>query len=689
MESHPKAEELCQKTCPTEQAFNTDPNRFCGECRRALIANYDKFGHDEFLSCDPIESNNHETLENFRAAVANGCPLCVFAFTHLDTHILKGKTWDCFSQCSSFKIIRKLHYDQFTMSFCWIRRPLIPEQPETEHIVNIPFDLYALKTPPTLPPLIPGLDPTCTGSVDLRPWLSSCIKSHSCGKEVRLEYLPPRLLDCRGTNPRLLDKCEVLEVGDGRRYAALSHCWGESLTHMLLTTDNIASFHSGIGFSELPCTFQDAIKVVQRAGVHYLWIDSLCIIQRGPRHQSDWQKHIKEMADIYSNCCFNIAATHSKNSEGGCFVTRPPEFLGISLVQSSRENVPRLIGIVASDYSNVAKMNLNSRAWVYQERLLSPRVVYYTENDVLWECQESYLSGSFYHERPNPGLLWGWKLLAKVDVGHEWYPPFHWHAPDRFNTHSRTKFEKDNKNFWFGSVEWYSQLAITHPDDRLPGIAAIARRLNERYFHNDAYIAGFFKSDLPRALCFTRFTSHKCSEIYVSPTWSWSALQGRIRFNMVSDYSRKMKPCAKVKSVSVDLVDPTNAYGQLKSASLTLKAPISRIALDPSLWDIIPGDRSEEGTQYFTLNEQGRKTLKVPPGTGLHFDWDDVRKVKPAEVFLLHIFKGRGLVLQQKPEKRGQLSVFERVGSWNDYFENRRNYRDFFHWQGKETVVLV
>jgi hypothetical protein len=89
------------------------------------------------------------------------------------------------------------------------------------------------------------------------------------------------------------------------------------------------------------------------------------------------------------------------------------------------------------------------------------------------------------------------------------------------------------------------------------------------------------------------------------------------------------------------------------------------------------------------LNEQARKPLKVLPGTMLRLAWDDVRKVKPAEVFILHIFKGHGLVLQQKPEKRGQLSVFERVGSWNDSCKTRRNYRGFPHWQGKETAVLV
>ena len=50
MESHPKAEELYQKTCPTEQHFSTDPNRFCGECRKGLIVDYDKIYENDFMT---------------------------------------------------------------------------------------------------------------------------------------------------------------------------------------------------------------------------------------------------------------------------------------------------------------------------------------------------------------------------------------------------------------------------------------------------------------------------------------------------------------------------------------------------------------------------------------------------------------------------------------------------------------
>jgi len=169
-------------------------------------------------------------------------------------------------------------------------------------------------------------------------------------------------------------------------------------------------------------------------------------------------------------------------------------------------------------------------------------------------------------------------------------------------------------------------------------------------------------------------------------------LQGQVDFGVGGGPWRKTKPRARVKSVSMDLVDPTNPYGQLKSASLTLKAPVSRMTFDPSLWEPDSYERGEgAGTQRFILNEQGRKTLKIPPDAIFRFVWDDVRKVKPAEVFLLHIFKGHGLVLEQKPEKSGPSSVFERVGSWyeSDLFKKRRNYRDFFRWHGKETVVLV
>lgn len=64
-------------------------------------------------------------------------------------------------------------------------------------------------------------------------------------------------------------------------YAALSHCWGLELP-CVLSMDNQTNRLSGIQWTELPQTFQDAIRYFLELGVFYLWIDALCIIQDDP-----------------------------------------------------------------------------------------------------------------------------------------------------------------------------------------------------------------------------------------------------------------------------------------------------------------------------------------------------------------------------------------------------------------------
>jgi hypothetical protein len=70
-----------------------------------------------------------------------------------------------------------------------------------------------------------------------------------------------------------------------QEYVALSHYWGdlsiEQKKAYYTTQDNIGQRLKGFSLSELPKTFQDAVKVTRELGVLYLWIDSLCIIQYG------------------------------------------------------------------------------------------------------------------------------------------------------------------------------------------------------------------------------------------------------------------------------------------------------------------------------------------------------------------------------------------------------------------------
>lgn len=44
--------------------------------------------------------------------------------------------------------------------------------------------------------------------------------------------------------------------------------------------------------------------------------------------------------------------------------------------------------------SNIDSYNINSRGWIMQERLLSPRILYYTKDQIIWECNEGLASES-------------------------------------------------------------------------------------------------------------------------------------------------------------------------------------------------------------------------------------------------------------------------------------------------------
>jgi len=68
-----------------------------------------------------------------------------------------------------------------------------------------------------------------------------------------------------------------------------------------------------IKFSHLSQTFQDAVKLVKQLGQHYLWIDSLCIIQDD---KTDWAIEAAAMAAVYGNSIFTIFALSSQNSTG-------------------------------------------------------------------------------------------------------------------------------------------------------------------------------------------------------------------------------------------------------------------------------------------------------------------------------------------------------------------------------------
>lgn len=219
----------------------------------------------------------------------------------------------------------------------------------------------------------------------LRAWLDVCNELHPCRRQPQGSF-PTRLLGLSNSDSlKLVSGQEV----SSQPYIALSHCWGElapgEIPWYCTTDDNISSREEGSQFrvSDLPLTFRDAIEVSQGLGIHYLWVDSLCIIQGS---KEDWTKESKRMEDVYAGAYCTIAATSAANSHEG-FLRRDMESDHVYVHNKDNPSQQAYIRTKTTNFSQeIESAPLNQRAWVLQERLLSCRTIHFGSREMYFEC---------------------------------------------------------------------------------------------------------------------------------------------------------------------------------------------------------------------------------------------------------------------------------------------------------------
>jgi hypothetical protein len=168
------------------------------------------------------------------------------------------------------------------------------------------------------------------------------------------------------------------------RYAALSHCWGNTPFSKLLN-DNFNTFAQSIEFEQLPQTFKDALKITRKVGLEYIWIDSLCIIQDS---EQDWHVEAGQMSSVYGGSYVNIAASSAKGAHKGCLLKSEDKIDGFQAIVTSAGHPSAAVQFERYDtYHNaVTASHLATRAWAFQEKVLSWRTIHFGYGSTLWEC---------------------------------------------------------------------------------------------------------------------------------------------------------------------------------------------------------------------------------------------------------------------------------------------------------------
>jgi Heterokaryon incompatibility protein (HET) len=135
----------------------------------------------------------------------------------------------------------------------------------------------------------------------------------------------------------------------------------------------------------LPRTIQDAIIAVRGLGETYLWTDIVCIDQQD---QEDFNAQIEQMDLIYEAALCTIVALNGRDADSGLPGVRTDtrKEIGYKL---DIEGTKLVAGPHVPFPQTLQRGYWKSRAWTFQEELLSRRCLFFGDHEVLYRCRES------------------------------------------------------------------------------------------------------------------------------------------------------------------------------------------------------------------------------------------------------------------------------------------------------------
>jgi hypothetical protein len=244
------------------------------------------------------------------------------------------------------------------------------------------------------------------------------------------------------------------------------------------------------------------------------------------------------MARIYQNSYITLSATRASDASSGCFVNADARYISRTMTFQNGNNEPYSIHTRQRLEHGHDERPLRARGWVFQERMLSPRIVHFLSQELMWEC----CAGTMCECSES------WELdITKDDVNTQ--------LRDNASIH-------DIQKHWGYLVSQYTAKTLTFPADIFPALQGLAKLVPQSM---GRYLAGHWENTLVQSLSWNQSGAGHCRpREWRAPTWSWASTTGSVEWQPPG--------IPKVALLSANTVpkgpDPT---GELASGELVLR----------------------------------------------------------------------------------------------------------------------
>ncbi|KAF2667721.1 HET-domain-containing protein [Microthyrium microscopicum] len=339
---------------------------------------------------------------------------------------------------------------------------------------------------------------------------------HSCEEHHRSLCNPGSY---KPTYIRLLDiKRMCLVSGSQRcRYFALSYVWGSTATFETLKSNlsELGEDRSILQVRErLPRSINDAISLVSALQERFLWVDALCIVQDDAE---DKQTQISHMDIIYRQAVATIVSLSGQDANAGL----PGVQEGSRQVQqrSIVVNSWRLFAKLPELSAVLQKSKWQTRAWTFQEGILSRRCLFFSNDQVYFQCQSGYFTEDTHGDQTRPG--WGLGFTN----------PFRQRVTTKEEDHPCLAF-----NTYNNLVKAYSNRQHTYNSDSLNAFRGVLSAFNTSFgwrfisaLPEDVFDLALLWRPMSVARLRPRGSSQSsCDVACTTPTWCWTSWIGNI-----------------------------------------------------------------------------------------------------------------------------------------------------------------